>query len=477
MAICSEGAVISRRRRARGAARHSILIAAVACLAAACGTTAPKSGPATTPPAQATSGSAVPATGNPTAEGKCDIPATGPGWDNKSVYIGEAVSTDTSKVGASIGSALDFGDQKAIVGAAWANVNKTGGLCGRQVKVVYYDVSSTNDPNTEAQAACTKWSQDQRVIRASLVPNINLPNMYACMSKAHIPIVASTGEPSLLSGIAPYAPYVYLRNTAPWDTFAGFWVDQLVKMGYFKPWDTSAGGPGTAPVKVGILTRDDPLANAAWAMVKTELEKQNIDVEYVKSNDFAHISNYVVQFRRDGVTHVFVDRISGLFYQAAAASQKYYAREALNSLDFIQPFLENGAAPKQLRGAMGVGWLPTIDVAQAQDPGPTAGYTRCMQLMQNAGTNVARRNYQYTATAACDGAELMKESVQAGGGFTPQQLSAGLSAAAPTMAWANLFGAGARSGDPELLSTARDLAYEDACSCIRYTSENLPVSS
>ena len=473
MAIGNKRRSTSGRRATRSTAKGGILIALCGVLAAAaCGTTAPR----TSDPTGAAPGSGAVKNGPVTGK-DCNIASTGPGWDAKNVYIGEAVATDTAKVGQSVGNPLDFGDQKAIVGAAWDALNEAGGLCGRTVKPVYYDVNSVNDPNTEAQAACTKWSQDQRVIRASLVPNINLPNMYACMSKAHIPIVAATGEPSLLAGLAPYQPYVFLRNTAPWDVFARFWVDRLVAMGYLKGWNAATGTSGTAPVKVGILTRDDPIANAAWARLKTQLERRHVEVvDYVKSNDFAHVSNYVVQFRRDGVTHVFLDRLMGLFYGPAATSQNYYPRQALNSLDFIQPFLAKGPAPRQLRGAMGVGWLPMIDVAQAQDPGPTAGYAQCMQIMHKAGVDVSRRNYQYTATAACDSAELLKRSVLAGGGFSPQQLSAGVDAAANAMPWANEFGAGARSGDPELLSTARDLEYNDSCSCIRYINGNLPIS-
>lgn len=425
-------------------------------------------GQRTTGPAAST------APGGPVA---CNVARTGPGWDAKNVYVGAAIQSDASEVGGSIGfSAFDFGDQRAIAEAAINWLNDEGGLCGRTVVPVWYDVDSLNDVNQEAQAACTKWTQDQRVISASLVPNLNIPNMYACLAKAGILINTLTGSPSLKSGLEPYMPYLLLKNTVSWDHFADFWLDRLEALGYFKGWNTANGSPGPAPVKVAILFEDDPIATPAWKALRDALERRHITVEaFVSWGDPAAMSGYVLQFRSQGVTHLFLDRLAGVFYPSQAQSQDYYARYALSSQNFIQPFLANGPAPAQLRGAMGVGWHPHIDVAQAQDPGALPGSARCIELMRNAGVDVSKRNYQFVATASCDGTLLARESVRAGGGFTAEQMIKGVHATAPTLPWANMFGLAGRPGEAGLLSTTRDLLYDVACTCIRYSGLNVQI--
>jgi hypothetical protein len=300
--------------------------------------------------------------------------------------------------------------------------------------------------------------------------------MYKCLADAGIQISTLTGSPSLEASLKPYKPYLALRNTVAWDRFAGYFVDRLISMGYFKPWNTSNGTPGSAPVKVAILAEEDPIAGEAWKALRGELQRRKITVsDFILWNNPAQFSNYVLRFRSNGVTHLFLDRIAGIFYPSQAQSQNYYARYALTSQNFIQPFLALGPAPQQLRGAMGVGWHPTLDVQDAQDPGGTLGFDRCMKLMQRRGVDVSKRNYKFTASASCDGIEMLKRTVAAGRGFTPKHLQAGLLTAAKSMPWANLFGAAGRAGESGMLSITRDLRYDSKCSCMRYTSGNVAI--
>lgn len=431
-------------------------------------------------PGQASSANTVrPGTAGtvPSSAFSCNIAEKGPGWDAKNVYVGAAIQSDAAEAGESVGfSGFDFGDQKAITEAAINDTNAKGGLCGRTVVPVFYDVDSLSSANQEAQAACTKWTQDQRVISASLVPNINIPNMYACLSKAKIPIVTVSGSAFLRSGVAPYMPYLLLRNGLSWDRMIGFWLDRLTAMGYFGGWDTATGSPGSAPVKVAILFQEDAIARPAWEALRKAVEQRGFPVvHFVASSDPTSMSSHVLKFKTDGVTHLFIDRLSGLFYPSQAEGQTYRARYALTSQNFIQPFLANGAAPQQLRGAMGVGWHPHLDVAQAQDPGPTPGFAPCMDIMRRAGIDVSKRNYQFTTTAACDGALLARQAVFDGGGVAPENLISGYQTAASKIPVANVFGLAARPGESGLLSTARDLLYDNACSCMRYNGPNLQI--
>lgn len=148
-------------------------------------------------------------------------------------------------------------------------------------------------------------------------------------------------------------------------------------------------------MKVALLYQDDPIKEAAFAYLKAQLQQRGIDVvdsASWDSSDLQDFSSDVIKFRADGVTHLFMDADADLFYPQQAQAQGYFARYAVESSDYIQPFLEDFAPPDQLRGMMGVGWVPTQDVDLAHNPGPNAGQASCLAIMRQGGVDLSEDN-------------------------------------------------------------------------------------
>lgn len=79
------------------------------------------------------------------------------------IYIGATSEPDAGTVGHDLGAAsLNYGNQDSYLNAMVAYINSHGGLFGRTLVPVVYDVSSVEHTNTSAQAACTDLERISR---------------------------------------------------------------------------------------------------------------------------------------------------------------------------------------------------------------------------------------------------------------------------------------------------------------------------
>jgi hypothetical protein len=488
--------------RVRGAA----LVVLVSLASAACGTTVPLSeravgsspglnpvttmgSTATSPgstaageegadlavaPATAGRGAAEPVASGGVLEGPTTpvtaggVPERGPGWDATSIYVGVATQQTIGEVGRIIGNdALDYGDQAAQWRAVFAYVNKRGGLFGRKLVPVYYDNDLSQTQATNSAAACAKWTQDRRVaVALALIPGLG-EGMVRCFKDNRLPAVVNSFAPVLHQEYAPYVPYVVVTQNADFDRLVDPWLDALTARNYFTGWDTSVGGPGVAPLRIGLLHQDRPAITRAYSYLASRLKARGIASEVVTvAYADAPDSNAVVKFRSSGVTHLFLDNLAGLLYPPVAESQGYRARFAISSLNLIQPFMEQNAPKQQLRGMLGVGWMPTADVAEEQDPGSNAAAKECLRMQAESGSSTRTRNEKYVVYGDCDAVRLYLESALASGGLSADRVVASLVSRAPAFQSALSFGLGAPL--PNLVDRVRALGFDTACSCVRY---------
>lgn len=431
---------------------------------------------ATSRPSDGTNGTSVGSSGpNSRTAGQSLAASAASG---KPVEVGIATQNDASQVGGATGySSLDFGDQRSLINAILTWINKHGGLAGHPIVPVWYDASTWTDPTQEAQTACSLWTQDHHVIAASLLGRLDIDPMFQCLHKAHVLFDGGFAVPMMRADALRFSPEIIYTGSAVFDRFVPVWVDRLLAQGYFGGWDTAQGKPGTAPTKVGILYQVNPLADRAFAELKSVLESKKIpvpDVVTFTATNPQQISNYVLKFRQEGVTHVFLDNLAGFFYPSQAESQGYRARYAVSTANFIEDFLLSGATPKaQLAGMMGIGWEPGLDVAAAQDPGTNRAQKACLQAEHAAGADVSKRNYQYVAYVACDFFGLLQRAAAVENTAVPSALIRGVHRVVGSVQLASEFGLGDYGSDPSLLSLVRDLSYGAQCSCTKYTSTDV----
>lgn len=445
---------------------------------------APGTGPAAAGPAPVgapAQGSVAGAPGGgataPVAAGS--IPETGRGWDAKNVYIGVATQKDVQQAFETVGvSGLNAGDQEGQALAMAAELNRRGGLFGRKVQIVFRDhatIATASDPNTTAQATCTFFTQDRPVV-AFLNPVTLMDGsaLRSCFAKARVPLFSASVAALDNRALQTYAPYMIASVAPAWDPHIAVLVTRLKAQGYFGGWDAAAGAavPGTA--KIGILIKNDDISGRIVALIRKAVEGAGAtDVQVYAFKDGSEMSSAVLQFRGRGVTHVVsTDGGALLGFMLSAEDQGYRPRYALSSFLTPAALLEGTAPQRQLVGAVGAGWSPSIDVSDARDPGDTGpGETECKKALAQGGqTFEGKRLAEAVAFAFCDGLRLIAASAKAGGGLSGPQIAQGMQTAGPRLASAFGFGNGFGPGRYFLPGAVRDLAYDAGCRCFAYTS-------
>lgn len=404
--------------------------------------------------------------------------ATGRGFNEREIFVGYYTAKGAKQAFDAFGaSSVDYGDQEAQAKAVIADINARGGVAGRKLMPVFYDYDySATNPSANAQAACTRWTQDRPVFAVVvMLQHAAEDELSSCLAKRQTILINATpwGRPNAV--YSRYSPYLYGLHEASLERQVPVWLQRLRALGYFTGWDTNLGRPTHAPAKVGILSYGALYGPEFTKIVRTELGKlsQHVAATFDASGDTSQLSNEmsaaVLRFREAGVTHVIPPPILMTFFMPAAASQNYRPRYAVDS--GISPLGMQSFAPVgQLSGAMGVGWIPTADVDNARHPSDVgAAESRCRKVMESAGQGTSARDAFRLMVRACDGLNFLATAI-AHGGLSPLGVRNGV-AALGSLPSAATFNMTFPSGRPQGASAVRDLAYREDCSCFEYLSK------
>lgn len=452
--------------------------------------TAPGGGPLAAPGSQTVSG------GGPTA-GRADvqgasatagslIPPSGRGWDRQYIYVGVTTNQDLQGTAQTVGiKSLDSGNQKGDAEAMIAALNAEGGLFGRKLKGVYLDIQTANDPNSSAQAACAFMSQDNKVVA---VINGALENdtedFRTCMAKAGIPVLALGGQP-LDDQEFERAHGLYTQIIEPsWNRLAPVLASSLVQQGYFNGWDTALGAPGSAPVKVGLLSEDSPQGHRVDGLVASALARVGHPVtesyfyssggSALSPDGAAALQAAVYRFRADGITHVIsTDQFIFLFMENAE-SQHYRPRYGISSGNAPTVVVASTVPLQQLVGSVGFGYSPNLDVDSAHDPNLPAA-NACRSIMVKAGLNYSGRRFaDGYSLGYCDAFELLASAFRDGGGLGAAQISAGLARAGSSFAPGSTFESALSANNHAVPGGGHDLRWDTGCTCYEYAGPLRP---
>src|SRR5206468_2005973 len=126
--------------------------------------------------------------------GTAALPPTGRGFEATHDYIGFPTETGASGAAHSLGlTGLDFGDQVGHITAAVALANSRGGILGLTIVPVFHDIKTAKlltDPETQAQATCTAFTEDRTVLAVvNLVAGTDRPTFYQCLKAHGTPVV------------------------------------------------------------------------------------------------------------------------------------------------------------------------------------------------------------------------------------------------------------------------------------------------
>lgn len=262
--------------------------------------------------------------------------------------------------------------------------NARGGFGGHKLVPVFYIPDSSSTFEEQEQQACTKFTQDNKVTFA-LSTNGADKTWVACMERTKTPIFLEfpgyyyrllfQRSPGMIYGVAFPEQQDLLWN----------WIASLGRQGFFsnvkKP-KVAFVMPGTEAGVANIKKVVPP------ALKKLGLNLDDLGQYQVGNSASSQVAALALRFKQEGITHVIHMDVGGFtntyFFMTAANSQGYYPRNAINSAN-TPDFLRRNVPKAQLKGSMGLSWIPILDAGPGSIPPDNAPAKECMSAYQKGG--------------------------------------------------------------------------------------------
>jgi hypothetical protein len=274
-------------------------------------------------------------------------------------------------------------------------------------------------------------------------------------------------------------------------------VPALARQNYFGGWDSAQGAssPAVKPVVAimgyNLQAYERPLNNVLLPALKAAgypVKPENIARITAPTSSaeqglaIAEVQNTVLKFRQNGVTHlIFIGTGGGLTFVFAtgAKNQSYYPRYGVTSGSGLQGLYDAGEfTDKELAGAVGTGWAPSIDLTTAAgDKYANAATRHCLAVLkQRTGQQYASTNEASIALGQCDEINLIAEAIRKAGDLinlsTGRAAIEGLGNNVQLASRPAYFFGPDRHDGPEL---SWDMRWDTPCKCARYGTQSHPL--
>jgi hypothetical protein len=235
-------------------------------------------------------------------------------------------------------------------------LNKNGGIAGRKIVPVFNDtnIDSANSFDASAQAACSKFTEDNHVF-AVLTPEVfDHDTLMSCLAAHQTPALINSVNIYDQTYANRYPGLFYGQSVVFGDRWATF-INALVAKNYF---------PKGA--RIGIVRGTWPEDLRTTQVLIDTLKSHGLSVtdtvavdDEVSTPDVAHVLSTMVgiqlRFHTKGINYVIFEKgpVFPYGFMVAAQSQGYHPHYALTSqanLDFLQA----NASSEQTRNVAGV---------------------------------------------------------------------------------------------------------------------------
>jgi len=406
-------------------------------------------------------------------------PGDGPGVTKTTINIAGLYDPDAAAADSAIGAAgANPGDVKAETEAVVKYINSHGGVAHRKLNPIWYKESVYDSASTTEQRSCNTWTQDNKVF----VMNAGRPIWDQCTANAHaVAIDAGQLVEETTEQTRKFPADINISSFTV-DHSMSATINGLARQGYF-----SKGA------KVGIVTWDDAFyrygissqANPALA----RLGLNNVPVEYVAvpqsygdlGSTSASAGSAVLKFQSEGIDHVIVfdgpagvasGAILWIEWSRQADSQRYYPRHGLNSTSGFNA-LASDIPKKEMENSIGIGWFPSLEeTASDWSNTPLSPNAKlCLQIMKDAGQQQSGANAQAIQFGICDTLFFLKQVFDPITGPLNQQTAlAAINATGTRYKPMLTFGINLTADKHDGAYLVRNMAFQDSCSCYRYTS-------
>jgi hypothetical protein len=411
----------------------------------------------------------------------------GTGANATSVAVGFYYAEDGQETVRAFGASNDTPSFKDAANAMIKEINAAGGIGGRKIVPVFHGIRLGADRSSEDQAACSTFTQDNKVF-AVVGAGTTTDQFAACLAKAGVVYVYAG---LTVDNEAAFRRYPLLSEPISMniDRVAKVEADGLAAQGWLKHAPGSDAALAGKPVKLGVIVRDDPnFKNTYEKVLKPAYARHGApvaEVFYVSAVPQqlgADIDAAVLRFASQNITHVTFLSSGGLtpgLFMIRATGQRYQPRYGFSSQDAPQVVLPNLPDKQgQLRGALGVGWLPFGDVVNPTEKGVAApSYQRCLTTLRKHGVNPTDANSAGLLMFVCDGFWFLEASLEAGlaGDFTSEGFVAGQNRLGSSYPPAGVISTRVGPDRHDGVGSIRYLAFVESCTCFRYTSNKIPV--
>lgn len=424
-------------------------------------------------PAGATTG----ALGVPTTSATSLPTTSGRGGALPPIQVGSYYLEGGSAALAAAGFAgLVIPDNKPLVDAMVAYLNKHGGLGGRHIDLVWFKYSTGGDPHTQDAAACQTFTQDHHVYLVLGGINSGAGELGPCLAKHGVPLIGANAGGDARYFAANHR-FVYEPVQASFTRGLAQLVADLRAEGWF------AGNHKLGLVQYEGATYDHAVEDGLVApLARLGLKlTDRVKMNGVDNNSIAQGSaNAVLKFATEGIDRVVFMAPGGAaatYFMNAASTQQYHPLYGVWSAD--SPYvLAITAAKDQLANAKGIGYQPGLDVAGSQDPtAATAPARRCLAFWDSVGQTDHSALNNPLQRATCDVVWTLLRAVAAGPSTTTSTaaLEAGYDAIGSSYSPASTFTIRFRGGSHDAVGGYRRLSYDTGCSCFLYTGPTRPL--
>ena len=341
--------------------------------------------------------------------------------------VGVAVP-DTAAIAAAFGKTAS--DPYVAPKGLIAQINREGGVAGRQIKAVYAKADSAGDASNNAQQVCSAFTEDNKV--DVVVSTLGSDLLASCLAKrgvATIDTIQFAGDAETLRSL----PGWLIPQAMRIDRYAGALLATGSERGVLK-----RGGT------LGVLIEDCPYAPRVMKNV-IEPRAAELGLKVVQGTyrcvtnlvgDIAPVTQDVqretLRFASAGVTDVTVLGGTEAFafsrFTQNASSQGYFPRYLVTTNSNVYSNSQSDAvikiSPDALPHVLGVGIAPRLDTGPAgtpSSPAQASARARCVRADKTMGTATSEEGSgRYFKENAfynfCDAFYVLKAAIETQGG-------------------------------------------------------------
>lgn len=358
------------------------------------------------------------------------------------------------------------------------HINANGGIAGRHVELRLHRFRSGNTPMTSVlEAVCAEMARPPRPL--VVVGRGYMRAFGPCLAKSGIAYVGNPTAAPRRALLDQYRRTLFAPSSPAIDRTPAVAVRQLVDAGFF--------GNGT---RVGLVWPAEEDYRAGAEAMKAALKSAGVTLtaerEMISPTTYgdvaaavAEMASTALRFNSRGVNRMLAVEAGGEFtglFMTAAEAQGFRPTWGLTTQNGPAQLARHVSA-QQLRGAIGIGWSPIIDVLADGDGATSDTHGRCSQIFRAAGVPVGGRsvNGQGLTYAICDGLLLTKSALERSRSVSPAVLAGGIAALGDSftsaLGFATRFGPDRSDG----MAGYRALGFDSACACFEYRGPVRPA--